>query len=155
IVSRDHYRPVHWVAGLILRLDLAPASAVFLFTALGRFERFATKSALRTALQLLLDSPQENDELLRFCPVDVRPYLTQAGYFSLVTRQVSGLVMTGVSQAIESFLRSCQEQTLQALVELPTLRSVLDGNVSYAVSNQFRGPHFEVLKLQVRSTRLG
>ena len=155
IVSRDHYRPVHWVAGLILRLDLAPASAVFLFTALGRFERFATKSALRTALQLLLDSPQENDELLRFCPVEVRPYLTQTGYLSLVTRQVSGPVMTGVSQAIESFLRSCQEQTLQALVELPTLRSVLDGNVSYAVSNQFRGPHFEVLKLQVRSTRLG
>ena len=155
VLSRDHYRPVHWVAGLILKLDQAPASAVFLFTALGRFERFATKSALRTALQLKLDSTQENSELLRFCPVDVRFYLTQTGYLSLVTRQVSGPVMAGVSLAIEHFLRSCQEQTLQALVELPTLRSVLDSNVSYAVTSEFHGPFTDVLKLQVRSTRLG
>lgn len=155
VLSRDHYRPVHWVAGLILKLDQAPASAVFLFTALGRFERFATKSALRAALQVKLDSTQGNDELLRFCPVDVRFYLTQTGSLSLVTRPVSGPVMAGVSLAIESYLRSCQEQTLQALVELPTLRSVLDSNVSYAVNNEFGRPRFDVLKLQVRSTRLG
>ena len=155
VLSRDHYRPVHWVAGLILKLDLAPASAVFLFTALGRFERFATKSALRAALQLQLDNTQENHELLRFCPVDVRFYLTQTGYLSLVTRQVSGPVMAGVSLAIEHLLRNCQAQTLQALVELPTLRSVLDSNVSYAVTNEFAGPFTDVLTLQVRSTRLG
>ena len=155
VLSRDHYRPVHWVAGLILKLDQAPASAVFLFTALGRFERFATKSALRAALQVKLESPQGGDELLRFCPVDVRFYLTQTGYLSLVTRPVSGPVMAGVSLAVESYLRSCQEQTLQALVELPTFRSVLDSNVSYAVNNEFGRPGFDVLKLQVRSTRLG
>ncbi|MQT44212.1 MULTISPECIES: dermonecrotic toxin domain-containing protein [unclassified Pseudomonas] len=155
VLSRDHYRPVHWVAGLILKLDQAPASAVFLFTALGRFERFATKSALREALQLKLDGRQGSDELLRFCPVDVRFYLTQTGSLSLVTRQVSGPVMAGVSLAIESYLRSCQAQTLQALVELPTLRSVLDGRVSDAVMNEFAGPFTDVLKLQVRSTRLG
>ena len=155
IVSRDHYRPVHWVAGLILRLDLAPASAVFLFTALGRFERFATKSALRTALQLQLDSTQENNELLRFCPVDVRFFLTQTGYLSLVTRQVSGSAMAGMSLAIENLLRNCQTQTLQALVELPTLRSVLDRSVSYAVMNEFTGTFTDALGVQVRSTRLG
>lgn len=155
IVSRDHYRPVHWVAGLILRLDLAPASAVFLFTALGRFERFATKSALRAALQQQLDSPQENNELLRFCPVDVRFFLTQTGYLSLVIRQVSGSAMAGMSLAIENLLRNCQAQTLQALVELPTLRSVLDRSVSYAVMNEFTGTFTDALGVQVRSTRLG
>lgn len=155
VLSRSDGRPVHWTGGLILRPEMPPAGDIFLFTVLGQFERFATESALRTALEQQLENPQGNSELLRFCPVDARYLLTRTGRLKLATRRIPAPVLVNVSQAIKDFIRGCHEQTLTTLLGMPTLRSVLDFQLNLVVKREFGWTPTHVHQVQLRSTRVG
>lgn len=155
VLSRADCRPVHWSGGLILKPELPSTGDIFLFTVLGRLERFATENALCTALEQQLGSPQGNSELLRFCPVDVRYFLTQSGRLRLAIRRVPSPVFANVSQAISDLIRNCHEQTLTTLLGMPTLRSVLDFQLNFVVKNEFGWTPTHVQQVQLRSTRVG
>ena len=154
-VSRKQCRPVHWAGALLCRPGNAPGSAVFLFTVTGTLRRFADESALRQALEQQLDDPEQRSELLRLTPLDVRAALITPGALTLDTRQVQSPVMQNVSQGISDFLVSCRVQALASLITLPSLRSVLDTQLSRALAREYPGWLLDFQTIWLRSSRRG
>ena len=154
-VSRKQCRPVHWAGALLCRPGNAPGSAVFLFTVTGTLRRFADESALCQALEQQLDDPGQRSELLRLTPLDVRAALITPGALTLDTRQVQSPVMQNVSQGISDFLVSCRVQALASLITLPSLRSVLDTQLSRALAREYPGWLLDFQTIWLRSSRRG
>lgn len=148
-LSRNQCRPVYWAGALLFRAN----SAVFLFTLPGVLQRFASESAVRRALEQLLDDPGQRSRLLRFIPVDVRSALKSPGALLLETRRVATPVMQHTSQAINEFLVSCREQTLASLTNVPSLRSVLDTQLRSALAREYPGRQLDIHAIWLRSSK--
>ncbi|WP_019408808.1 dermonecrotic toxin domain-containing protein [Pseudomonas psychrophila] len=155
LLSRQQGRSVPCVGALIVGQNQQLDGVVYVFTLWGMFERYPTQRDLRFALQTQMDDPALNNEWLRFCPVQWRPLLTEAGLLTLSLSEVSTPVMASASQALENFLRVCQEQVLERLSNLTTLRSDIDIYLMTAMLRELPGPQVPVANIQVRSTRLG
>lgn len=153
-LSRHQSRPVLWAGALVLGQDLAPGSEVFVFTLAGKLERFASEAQLCQALEQQLDEPSQQDAVLRFTPVHVRPQLQKAGALTVEFRRLASPVMQGVSQGVSDFLTRCQEETLASLVNMPSLRSVLDTQLGMALALEFKVQALDAHSIQVRSTRI-
>lgn len=154
LLSRHDGRAVPCVGALVVGHNLQLDGVVYVFTLWGTFERYPSQGDLRTALQTQMDDPALNDEWLRFCSIEWRQLLTEAGFLTLSLSEVATPVMASASQALENFLRRCQEQVLERLSHLTTLRSDIDFHVMTAMLRELPGPWVSVLGIQVRSTRL-
>ena len=155
LLSRDHARRALWVGALVVGQNAQLDGEVYLFKLWGGLVRFPTRQALRIALQMQMDDPSRNSELLRFCPVELRHSLKDEEPLMLSIEEVAPSVMESASQAVEDFLRRCQEQVLESLRGVVTLRFVIDYYVLIGMLRELPGGTVRVADIQVRSTRLG
>ncbi len=138
-LSRHQSRTAQWAGALLLTHTAATQSPVFLLTPLGALEKFNDIEALSAALERLLDDPLQREPVLRFCPVDVRPFLSLTGELTLRTRDVPAPVLTYLSQTLNDFLTASQADTLERLLATPTLRALVDQQLQIQLELHFAG----------------
>ncbi|MFP3516036.1 DUF6543 domain-containing protein [Pseudomonas sp. SIMBA_077] len=138
-LTRYLSRPAQWAGAFLLSSSLPGQTSVFLLTPLGRVQKFTDLEAVRAALELQLDDVQQCESILRFTPVDVRPFLKQAGSLTLRTRTLPEPILTSASQAVSDFFSSSQADTLERLLATPTLRAMIDAQVQIQLVQAFPG----------------
>lgn len=138
-LSRHQCRPAQWAGAFLLTPSLPEHASFFLLTPLGQIEKFTDLEAVRAALELQLDDVLQRESILRFTPVDVRPFLKQAGDLVLRTRALDSPILAGASQIVSDFLSSSQADTLERLLATPTLRGMIDAQVQIQLEQAFPG----------------
>lgn len=154
-LSRHQSRTAQWAGALLLTHTAATQSPVFLLTPLGALEKFNDIEALSAALELLLDDPLLREPVLRFCPVDVRPFLSLTGELTLRTRDVPAPVLTYLSQTLNDFLTASQADTLERLLATPTLRALVDQQLQVQLELHFAGQPVTAQNIHRASTPQG
>ena len=135
---------------IVTRADSNPPGA-FLYSPLGGLERIANSTALRTTLKRRLADPLVRDTLLRFMPIEVREDLKKLRSLRIRRCLIEGRVFEHRTRSLQDLRLHNLELLRARLLDLPSLRGVLNAQLTLALEHEFQGLGLSAQTLQVNS----
>ena len=138
------------LAGFFMLFQVSnKALGVYMFSPVAGLERFASRQALRGALEQRLATGGAREDILRFVPVELRESLTRGRPLRLRRLSIEAPVFENRRQSIIELRQHNLELMRERLLGLPSLRALLDEQLKLQLDHEFQG-----LDLAPQSTRV-
>ena len=157
---RDVYRlrvaavdgPLAELAGYFLvTLTDSPLSGGFLYSPVAGLEKVARAGGLPVILKARLADPLLREDLLRFVPIEVREQLINASSLKLQRALIKTGVFENRYQSIIDLRLHNLELMRARLLDLPSLRNLLNHQLKLQLDHEFQGMDLSPLSMRVSS----
>ncbi|WP_419736255.1 dermonecrotic toxin domain-containing protein [Pseudomonas sp. COR18] len=125
----------------------AAGHAVFLCTPAFGLERFGSRDLALAKVRERLAVPAQRDELLRFVPLHIRNAIGLEPLPALITRPIQGIVLDDRRQAINTYLDITLKDLQDELLELPSLKSLLNRLFDSTLGKRFPQANLKALRV--------